>query len=185
LFRERLLCKEENVNVRELLQTEIWSKETSRRILRRIWRIARPVFAVTGVLVLLLGVAFAIEWYWMTSGERTAGRAALAKIEELERFEGNKNDGFDEANRQAKNLTIVADQKAWTLRDRNTAGLLEFYRWELESDHESRVREMEVKTLAAENHLELHSNPDLEKKLRDTQEQIHNSMRSSLHKELD
>ncbi len=77
------------MNVRELLQTEIWSKETSRKILRRTWRIVRPVAVVSGILVLLLAVVFAVEWYWLTSGERKAGRTALAKIEELEQLEWN------------------------------------------------------------------------------------------------
>ena len=129
------------MNVRELLQTEIWSKETSRKILRRTWRIVRPVAVVSGILVLLLAVVFAVEWYWLTSGERKAGRTALAKIEELEQLEWNASDGFDAMDSQVKASVTVAEQTAWTLRDRNASGMLELYRRELETEHENRIRE--------------------------------------------
>jgi hypothetical protein len=173
------------MKIRELLQIEIWSKETTRKILRRIWKVTKPVALVFGVLVLLLGIIFAVEWYWLTNGERKAGKAALAKVEELEQLEKNSGDGFDAMNRQAKTSTAVAEQSAWTLRDRRTAGLLEFYRWDLESEHESRVREMEGRAILAERHLQWPSNPELEKELRDSQERAFSSIRSMLHKELD
>jgi hypothetical protein len=112
---------------REFLRIEIWSKETTRKVLRRIWKVTKPAALVFGVLVLVLGIIFAVEWYWLTNGERKAGRAALAKVEELEQLEKNSGDGFDAMNRQAKTSTAVAEQSAWTLRDRRTAGLLEFY----------------------------------------------------------
>jgi hypothetical protein len=140
---------------------------------------------IFGVLVLLLGIAFAVEWYWLTSGERKAGRAALAKVEELEQLDKNAGGGFDEMNRQAKASTAVAEQKAQTLRDRRAAGLLEIYRWELESEHENRVRELEARAIVAERHLQWHSNPKLEQELRNSEAQIYGSMRLMLHKELD
>src|SRR6266567_3619385 len=146
------------MNVREFLQTEIWSKETSRKILQRTWRILRPVAVVSGVLVLLLAVVFAVEWYWLTSGECNAGRTALAKIEELEQLERNSSGNFDATNGQAKALVTVAEQRAWTLRDRRTSSLLEVYRWELEMDHESWVREMEIRVIRAERHEKWPSN---------------------------
>ncbi len=173
------------MNVRELLQIEIWSKETSRKILRGTWRVVRPVALVSGVLVLLLAVVFAVEWYWLTSGERKAGRTALAKIEELEQLEWSASDRFDAMDSQVKASVAVAEQKAWTMRDRNTSGMLEFYRWQLETEHESRIRESQLRLIAIEKHQNWPSNPELEKKHRDSQAQVFDSMRSYLHKQLD
>ncbi len=173
------------MNVRTLLQTELWSEETSRRILRRTWKIARPVAVVSGILALLLAFVFVVEWRWLTTGERKAGQAALAKIEELEQLETNASDGFDAINSQAKALTTVAGQKAWTLRDRRAADLLELYRWIIETDHGGRVREIEMRAIMAERRLKAPSNADLSKKFRDSQLQTYSSMRSLLRNELD
>jgi hypothetical protein len=176
------------MNVRELLQTEIWSKETSRRILRRVWRIVKPVAMVFTVLVLLLAVVVAVEWYWLTSGERKAGRTALAKIEELQQLDIDPTGDFDAMNSQAKALVRVADQKARTLRDRRVSTLLEIYRWELETEHEDRLRELQIRQIEKERQLELpadRESQELEEKSRASQAQVLNSWRSLLHKEMD
>jgi hypothetical protein len=176
------------MNVRELLQTEIWSKETSRKILRRVWRIVKPVAIVSGFLVLLLAVAFAVEWFWLTGGERNAGRTALAKIEELEQLERNRTGDFDAMNSQAKALVRVADQKAWTLRDRRTAVAVGLYRWELETEHQNRLLELQIWQIEKEKHLVLPADQryqDLEEKSRALQAQVLSSWRSLSHKELD
>jgi hypothetical protein len=173
------------MKVRKLLRIELWSKETSRRILQRAWRIARPAAVVSGVLILLLGVVFAVEWSWLTSGERKAGRAALGKIEELEKLESNASGGFDAKNSQTKASVAVAEQKAWTLRDRRTSGMLEIYRWELETEQEDRIRESHLRLIAIQRHQIWPSNPELEKRIRASQAQVFRTMRSFLHKELD
>jgi hypothetical protein len=176
------------MNVRELLQTEICSKETSRKILRRAWRVVRPVAIAFGVLVLLLAAVSVVEWYWLTSGERKAGRTALAKIEELEQLEKNQSGDFDVMNSQAKALVRVADERAWTLRDQRTAGLLELYRWELETEHQNRLLETQIRQNEQEKHLELHADQgyrELEEKSRASQTQFVSSWRSLSHKELD
>jgi hypothetical protein len=173
------------MTLREVLQIELWSRETSRRILRSIWKVTKPVVAVLGVLILLVGITYTVESRWLTSGERKAGLEALAKIEELQQIEGNVGVDFNSANGEAKGFVAVAQQKALTLRDKRAAGLLELFRWELETDHESRVRELEGRALYAERHLQWHSNPVLDRKIRETQASIYGSMSSLLHKELD
>jgi len=173
------------MTLREVLQIEIWSKETSRTILRRIWKVTRPVAVASGILILLLGAGYAVECYWLTSGEREAGKAALAKIEELEQLETNSSDGFDAMNRQAKASVAIAEQKAWTLRDKRAVGLLHLYRWELETDHENRVREVESRAFVAKKHLTWPSHQHFESQIRESQIQIYRLMSSVLHKELD
>jgi hypothetical protein len=136
-------------------------------------------------LVLLLGAAFAVEWYWLTGGEREAGKAALTKIEALEQLEKNANDGFDAMDSQAKASVALARQKAWTLRDRRTLEELEFYRWELETVHDRRIRELELRSIVIQRHLEWHENPELEQKSREADDRTLNWIRSLLHRELD
>ncbi|MGA7242355.1 MAG: hypothetical protein WBX19_04190 [Terracidiphilus sp.] len=104
----------------------------------------------------------------------------MAKIEELEQLEWNASDGFDAMDSQVKASVTVAEQTAWTLRDRNASGMLELYRRELETEHENRIR-----MIAIERHQNWPSNPELEKKYRDSQVQVFSSMRSYLHKQLD
>ena len=176
------------MKVRELLQTEIWSKETSRKILRRVWRIVRPVAVVSGVLVLLLTVAFVLEWYWLTSGERKTGRTALAKIEELEQLERNSSGEFDAMNSQAKAMVRVADQNAWTLRDRRAVNALEIYRWELETEHQGRLLELQIRQIEKERNLESPADQrfrEFREKVRASQAQVLSGSRSLVHKELD
>jgi hypothetical protein len=143
------------------------------------------VAVVSGILVLILAVVFSVEWYWLTTAERIAGKAALVQIEKLEQLERDASDGFDSADQQAKASVVVAEQKAWTLRDRRTAEMLELYRWELETGHEYRIRESQLRLIATQRRRSWFSNPELERNLRDSQEQVFSSMRSFLHKELD
>jgi hypothetical protein len=173
------------MTLREFLQIELWSSETSRRVIRKTWKIVRPIALVSGVLIVLLGVAFEVESRWFTNAERKAGKAALAKIEELDRLERNASDGFDVMNDQAKASVVIAEQKVWTLRDRQVSNELEFYRWELETNHEARIRDLQLESIAIEKHLKWHNNPEFEQKMRDEDSQILGSIHSLLHKELD
>ena len=88
-------------------------------------------------------------------------------------------------NDQAKASVAIAAQKAWTLRDRRMSNELEFYRWELETNHEARIRALQLQSIAIEKHLKWRYSPELEQKMRDTDSQFLNSVRSLLHKELD
>jgi len=173
------------MNVRELLQIEIWSKETSRIIIGRIWKFLKPASIVFGILVLVLGNVYLVERYWLTGDERKAGRTAMVQVEELEQVENNASDRFDDADKLAKAAITVAQQKAWTLRDRWVAGELEFYRWKLEQAHDDEVREKQLRSFSIQRHLEWRTDPDLEKKMRDSDSRIFSMMRSELHKELD
>jgi hypothetical protein len=135
------------MKIRELLQTEIWSKETTRKIIRRIWKFLKPAGAVLGVLALLLGVLFAVEWYWLTGGERKAGKEALAKIEEVQTLLMGADDRsnqdviwvtrFDTAERNARAAVDTAERNAWTIRDRQVAVELSGYLWEIDDFRKS------------------------------------------------
>ncbi|SRR5260370_28687737 len=97
------------MEIRELLQTEIWSKRTSRKIL-------------IGIGVLFVGfvlwcAVYVVDKRWMTPGEHTAVRAALTQIDALQNFDGMSDAEFDSGVLLAKRKVEDAEQAAWTSRD--------------------------------------------------------------------
>ena len=138
-----------------------------------------------GIVAVLIGIVFEVESHWLTNGERTAGKAALAQVEELEKLINCGCDRFAEVNKQAKASVAVADQKAWTIRDRAVFVTLSIYLGELEMAHDDVLLDMQVKRFVQERHLPLHSNPDLEAQSQAIQLQIYSMCRTTLHKFLD
>ena len=173
------------MKVRELLQTELWSKETSRKILKRIWRILKPVSIGLGLVLALLFGFYEVEVHWLTSGEKQAGRTALAQVEKLEALRYCKCEQFAVANGEAKKAVQGSRGKAWTLRDRSLAEWLEFYRWQIETENADDLRDAQVAEFVAQRHLPLHLNPQFEEKHRALVKEEFRLIRSSLHKELD
>ena len=104
------------MKTRELLQIELWSKRTTRKIL-------------VGLGIVYLGVVawFAVDRYWLTPGERSAGRAALVQIDELQNFGSDGIEDFAVRARQAKEKLEAAQQAAWTMRDKAVATGLTAY----------------------------------------------------------
>jgi hypothetical protein len=173
------------MNLRELLQTELWSKETTRKVLRpAVWFLKRAAI-VLGVLVVLIGVAYEIEIRWLTSGERKAGRVALAQIEELEKLQTGGNQGFEEVDARAKSSVAVAEQKAWTLRDGYIHQFLMGYLEQVEMNHEFAQHEAQAKQFAMQRNLPWHSSPASEANDRALKLQMYSFYRSGLHTLLD
>jgi hypothetical protein len=173
------------VKVRELLQIEIWSKETSRKVRRRIWRVLKPVAIALGLLLVLLFVSYEVELHWLTSGERQAGKVALAQVEKLEALRYCRCEQFAVANKEAKNAVQDARSKAWTLRDHGLVDLLELYRWQIETENVRDLREAEYVEFVARRHLQLHMNPQFEGKHRELQNEMFRMIRGTLHQLLD
>jgi hypothetical protein len=104
------------MNVRELLQKEIWSKKTSRKILIGF-----------GIVVVGFCVWYALDRYWITPPERNAARVALAQIDALQKFNEMSDAEYDAGALQAKGKVDTAGQVAWTSRDEKIAAALEGY----------------------------------------------------------
>jgi hypothetical protein len=173
------------MNLRELLKTELWSKETTRKVLRPAGWFLKRAAIVLGVLVILIGVAYEIESHWLTSGERKAGRVALAQIEELEKLETGGNQGFEVVDARAKASVAVAEQKAWTLRDGYVNQFLVVYLGQIEMNHESAQREAQAKQFVMQKNLPWHSSPTSEANDRALKLQMYSIFRSELHTLLD
>ncbi len=117
------------MNVRKLLQTELWSKRTSRRIL--VW-----FGLIFGVLVVGFVAVYEIERHWLTPGERSSAKAALAQIDGLQDFGSLSDQEFEVREKQAEVKVKIAKDAAVTKRDVWIADSLELYLTETQGDFE-------------------------------------------------
>ena len=104
------------MKVREFLRKEIWSKETSRKILVGL-----------GLLIVAIQVFHEVDVRWTTPSERRAGRAALVEIDALQSSAGMSDGNFAQAFKTAEAGVQVAEAAAWTTRDRGIVQLLSGY----------------------------------------------------------
>ena len=112
------------MSIRELLQTEVWGKRTSRKIL--VW--FGVVVAVVVVGYVLWG---ALSWHWLTPGERNAARAALVQLDALQNSGSLNNEEFSARAKQAERGMDNAFRAAWTTRDRMIVGKLMGYQLDI------------------------------------------------------
>jgi hypothetical protein len=118
------------MGIREVLQTEIWSKETSRKILaglRKILGVMKYVGLVLGVVVVGV-VLWAWIWtHWLTAKERNAGSVALVQVDALQNFDGMSDADFDAKVKLAQEKVDAANHAVLTEKDNEVAGTLWFY----------------------------------------------------------
>ena len=98
------------MKLREVLQTEIWSKRTSRKLL--------IAFAV--IVCGFLGWLEA-DWNWLTPMEVRAGRAALVDVDALQNSSSMTDEEFGVAENRAKQSVQNAIEASWTHRDKFVA----------------------------------------------------------------
>ena len=167
------------MKVRELLQTELWSKETSRKILGRANGVLVRVGIVLGILVVAIGVLLLVAVFPLTPGERNAARTALAQVDTLQDFGSNRGEDFDSRADKARRCVEAAEKAAWTGHDKNVSNMLSEYLFLTRQDHE----EWMVKLEFQRREPQASANMTFMKKL-DSPE-LRSIFRSTLHKELD
>jgi hypothetical protein len=111
------------MELRELLQKEIWSKRTS----RKIWLVVKRTFRVVEVALVGFVIVYLANSTWLTSPERKAGRVALGKIDALQSFSGMSEEEYVASHKQAEEMVHGAEQAAWTGRDEFIASSLSAY----------------------------------------------------------
>ena len=75
------------MKVRELLHIDLWSKRTSRKVFVGIGIVFVIVYAGNAALSV-------VERHWLTPGERSAARAALLQIDELQNLVQSSDQDF-------------------------------------------------------------------------------------------
>jgi hypothetical protein len=121
------------MDLRELLKTEIWSKGTTRKIL--VWS-----GTFLGFVIAVLAIWILVEQFWLTPGERRAGRAALAQIDTMQDFESMSVQGFNAKSWQAEKELDAAQNSAWTSRDKGVSESLSLYLETTKTDQEEKQR---------------------------------------------
>ena len=120
------------MKARELLQIELWSKETSRKLLIG--------FGIAfGLCLIGLFGWYEVEVRWLTSGEREKARAALRAAEEFDKAEPLSNIEFDARRKQLDARVKAAEAAAKTIRDHSVEMRLYWYTAVVEMEYEKRT----------------------------------------------
>ena len=158
------------MRVRELLQKEIWSKRTSRKILIGF-----------GIIVVGFIVLFAVNMNWITPPERKAGRVALPQIDALLNFNEMNDAEYDAKYRQAKGTVDRATQTALTTRDDRIALGLRIYLGMVDMDRSNNKRKVLPPKFRRDD-------PEIERRDEQISQQmkmVRNHLRQGLHRALD
>jgi hypothetical protein len=163
------------MKVRELLQFEIWSKETSRKILLG--------FGI--VVVSLIGVFFIgyeIEIHWLTAGERIAAKAALVQVEELENSRPMTREEFEARSKKVEASVELADHAVRTVKDQLVEMRLGLYLMSVEVERDDALS----RQLMQQRHL-TYGRPETpdEVRMESMMRELKEQHRAALHKILD
>jgi hypothetical protein len=104
------------MGTRKLLQTEIWSKRNTRKILVGL-----------GIIAAGFGVWHEISLRWLTPGERKTARVALAQTDTLQNSDSLSDQEFGARAKLSIKSFGDAERAAWTTRDRAIVGKLRGY----------------------------------------------------------
>jgi hypothetical protein len=159
------------MKVREILQIEIWSKETSRKILVGF-----------GVIVVGLVSWHLLDVHWITPVERSAARAALLQIDALQNLGSISDEDFKARAKQAEGEVETAKRAAWTSRDKVIYSVLYAYVSGIELQRDR----VQVRKLEEQRHILLpNSDREFEEKLDSSGKEGTQFVRSVLHRALD
>lgn len=111
------------MGIREVLQTEIWTTQTS----QRIFRVVVKTLAFIGVAVVCLVIWYVVSSMWLTRPERRTARVALSQIDALQHLDTLTDDEYGAGYKQAEASVHGAEQSVWTRRDGAIADLLSNY----------------------------------------------------------
>ena len=163
------------MKIPELLQIELWSKKTSRKILVVLG-------SVFGVAVVAFGTLYLVEEQWLTPPERRTGREALVLIDGLQNLGSSGDKDFNVRDKQAQEKVGIAKQAAVTARDEKVANVLDAYLVNVETER-SAIQERE---LMQQRHVQIStSERDFEERLDSSGKQITQFIRAVAHKALD
>jgi hypothetical protein len=98
------------MNIRELLQIELWSKRTSRKILF----VFGVVFAASAFGFFTW---FEVEVHWLTNGERAAAKVAFQRIDALQHADPMSNEEFKIRSDEVDTAVSAAENAARTKKD--------------------------------------------------------------------
>ena len=163
------------MKIREILQIELWSKRTSRKIL--VW-----FGIVFGTLVAVLGTWYLVETHWLTPGERIAGRVALVEIDALQMMGSASDENFYSKANEAEGKVEIARLTSRTTREKDVAFSLSGYLLLTRMHRDDLVRREQLRK---RHEPRLDSELESDKDMDSQGEETRKLMRSILHRALD
>jgi hypothetical protein len=156
------------VKIRELLQIEIWSRRTTRKL-----------FIGFAIVVAAVLTWFGVNGYLLTPGEREAGRTALAQIDSLrtQGFGGDPKD-FEVRKQKVQQAVENAEQAAWTTRDKRISKALSLYLGMMDMSWD---RVKMDRSLAHNQIFQKHADAKFDKEVRKSEDQMTDLMSLRLH----
>jgi hypothetical protein len=167
------------MNIRELLQIEIWGKRTTRKIL--------VVFGIVfAIAVVGFGALYLVEVNWLTRGERSAAKAALVQIDALQDAGPLSDEEFKVRQDQADAKVQAAKDVAKTLKDDSTQEMLFWYLAGVELERSKIQNKKRTEELVQQGRTRRrNTNEENEKKIDALLSDLKHAGRAALHKELD
>ena len=117
------------MTLREVLQIELWSKQTTRKIVK-------TVGICFAMVVCIVSIGFALETLWINPLERSTAKVALSDVESLQGIDSTKEDEYKARKDKAEAATEGAQKAAWTWRDQNLSQALYGYLFLIEMEHD-------------------------------------------------
>ena len=164
------------MTLREALQIEIWSKQTSRRILKCV-----------GTCLAVGGLVAGVNFEWITPPERKAARVALAAVEELQQKIVAGEDEYEKCKENADQAVERAQEMIWTSRDRKVANAVYGYSVLIEMQHDELKRRPMIHEFYEKHPQSLHTQSHKEQEAQQDQlaQQVDGFMHDVLHRALD
>jgi hypothetical protein len=167
------------MEIRELLQIEIWSKKTT-------WRILVVFGVVFAIAVAGCATAYEIERRWLTQGERSAAKATLAQIDALEDAGPLSDEEFDVRDKRAEAKVRAAKDVAKTLKDNSTQEMLFWYLAGVELERSKIQFKKRIEELVQQGRIRRRdTNEENETMIDALLSNLKRARRAALHKELD
>jgi hypothetical protein len=154
------------MTIRELLQTEIWSKRTSRKILIGL-----------GIVSVGFVIWFVADRELITPRERTVAKVALEQIEALQSFNQLSDGEYKTKYQLAEGTVDAASQRALTSRDKLIAATLFFYLGVIDFERSEERLKLKFPHYRNDGRRDL----EIQEHLKDARSQL----RQGLHKTLD
>ena len=160
------------MQIRELLQREVWSKRTSRKIL-----------VVLATVVAGFVSWFLLDQHWLTQSERNTGRTALMQIDSLQILRSDSDDkDFDDSMQRTQRAVEAAERAAWTTRDKQIASILSGYLVLISSERD----QMKSDRLMQQRHVVFaKSEQDFSEKQKSSEIEVRRLLSVTLHSTLD
>jgi hypothetical protein len=163
------------MSFREILQFELWSKQTSRKLMK--------VFgAGFTIFVLLVFCLYLFDTKWISSEERRTAKVALALVDSLQQqyLEGDEKD-YEAKAQRAKDAVNAAVHAAMTSRDDQIANALFAYVTEIDVARGNRKTDR----MMQERHIVFkYSDPESNAKLAALETELAHSVSLGLHQAL-